>query len=822
MSNDKSSPNKQEKRRKSKKKNKKKSSVLYKFLKVTVLLLLLIIFTGAALGLGTAYAWIKEAKPLDYDAIFDLNQTTYIVDKEDRLIDKLHANENRTMVTLDQIPKKLQDAFIAIEDKRFNDHNGIDPYRILGAVRANFKTGELTQGGSTITQQLIKLVYLSPDKLFKRKITEWYYAIQLERRYTKDQILEAYLNRIDFSSNVSGVKEASLYYFGKELDKLSLAETAMLAGITNNPSLYSPYRSIENATKRQRLILKEMLRQEMINQHEYDTAFKEEIVLTKVESEVETGYFTDMVIRDVTKALVTELGLSHDEAQFKIYNGGLKIITTIDTHMQTIVENAFENEELFPPGIEKDDTTINPEGAFILIENGTGEVKAVMGGRSEKVKRGLNRATQSLRQPGSSLKPLSVYTPALDNGYTVGTVIDDKPINLGGYKPHNYSSRYYKGLVTLREAIQSSINTVAVQIVQDVGLSRSLDYLKRFGLTTMVEEGKSNDKGLSPLSLGALTYGVKPIEIAAAYSVFPNKGILIKPITFTKVLDKNDTVIINNIPIKEKVVDSKVAYLMVDIMKGVVRPGGTATRAALANFPVAGKTGTTSNYKDAWFSGYTPYYTGSVWMGFDEPTTMRNDKRRYVTGGSYPAMMWKTIMEEIHKNLEKTDFEKPEGMTYVSICTESGKRPSELCSLDPRGSTIKKELFIKGTEPQFEDKCDVHVIVDVDTESNLLVSPYCPISLIQSKVFVQRTEPYVVISGEPNPRDMIYAPPTEICELHKEPEIIDDILIDDIINIQPTINPPLEPTPTPSAVPSPTVAPTPTPTVEPSPTPTPN
>ncbi len=757
-----------------KKKKKKRTFSVGRFLRFIILLLLFIILVSGSIALGTAYSWVKAARPLNVDELFDLNQTTYIVDKNDKLIDKLHANENRTIATLDQIPEYLQNAFIAIEDKRFREHRGIDLYRIFGALKADLASGEFSQGASTITQQLIKNVYLTPDKKWKRKVVEMYYALQLERRFLKDQILEAYLNTIALGHNVAGVKEAALYYFGKELEQLTLAECATIAGITQYPSLYSPYLNFEKSMGKKEIVLEEMLVQGLISQEEYDEAMKQEIKLSKVEKEVETTYFADMIISDVTETLQKELGLSKEEAQIKLFNGGLKIIATIDTEIQNIVEETFKNTKLFPESEEDANGILQPEAAVIIIENGTGEIKAVMGGRSEKVRRGLNRATQSLRQPGSTIKPLAVYTPALDNGYTAGTVIDDAPVIFGNFKPRNYSNNF-KGLVTAREALQNSTNVVAVKILQDVGIQRSIEYLKKFGITTIVtreDNGITNDESLSPLALGGVTNGVKPIEMAAAFSVFPNKGIYIKPISFTKILDKNGNVIYENKPYKDKVISEQVAYLMVDLMRGVVR-GGTGGNAALSKMPVAGKTGTTTKNVDAWFTGYSPYYTASVWIGHDEPKPMN------FTGGSYPAKLWKAVMEEIHKNLEVKNFEKPGGLVSVSICTVSGKRPSELCALDPRGTRVRSELFIKGTEPDAETICDVHVIRDACTDSKKLATEFCPAPSVQSQVFIQRIEPFI---PEPEsdqkqlPADLIYEAPIEPCDIHTEPTFEEDPL----------------------------------------------
>lgn len=763
--------NKNDNQRKKTKKKKKytKSQVFTRVLKVVIIVLLLIVVIGASIGLGTAYAWVKNAPPLDYDEIFDLNQTTYIVDKHEKVIDKLHANENRTMVTLDEIPNNLRNAFIAIEDKRFYKHNGIDVKRIVGSAIEDFKLGKWVHGGSTITQQLIKNIYLTPEKRFKRKIIEAYYAMQLERKFTKGQILEAYLNTIGLGgNNVAGVKEAGLYYFAKEIEDLSLAECAVIAGITKYPSTYNPYLNYENSMKRKNLILSEMLDQDMISEIEYNIAVDEEIILSKVEKEIETTYFADMVIKDVIQAFQDKLGYTKEEANRKVYNGGLKIVSTIDTEVQSIIESSFENEKLFPPSTEDENGTLQPESAMVIIDNETGEIKAVMGGRSSKVRRGLNRATQSLRQPGSSIKPLSVYAPALDNGYTAGTVIDDAPITFGNYSPRNYD-RTFTGLVTVREGIRHSLNVVAVKVLQDIGIERSIEYLEKFGISTLeLENKKRNDRNIPALALGGMTKGVKPVEMAAAFSVFPNKGVYIAPTSFSTVFDRHGNVLIDNNPEKNRVINEQIAYLMVNMLRDVVQ-SGTGTNAAIPKVPVAGKTGTTTEYKDAWFIGFTPYYTAAVWMGHDDPKPMS------FVGGSYPARLWKSIMQEIHKDLPSKSFQQPGGLVSATICTESGKRPSELCELDARGPTIRSEIFIKGTEPGLDDICDIHVMADICTESGLLASPNCPPSLIESQVFTQRLEPLDRTKALPN--DNKYEIPYEICEI--EHEEIDDPDFDD-------------------------------------------
>ncbi len=762
-------------------KKKKAGSFVSSSLLFIVFALLLFVISVGVIGLAIVYSWVSSAAPLDYNAIFDQNQTTYIVDKDNKVIDELHSNENRSYVNIDKVPLNLQKAIVAIEDKRFYEHGGFDLRRMFGALFNDIKTMSKKEGASTITQQLIKNVYLSPDKAWKRKIVEIYYAIQLERRYTKPKILEAYMNTLALGHNNNGVQAASLYYFGKNVWSLNLAESAMLAGITRNPSFYSPIKYFDHAKSRQELVLKEMFNQGEIIKEEYDTAVAFKIKLLRVsKQQVKTSYFSDMVISDVLDAFVTKLGMTSEEAKSKLYNGGLRIVSTIDPKMQTAVEKVFENKANFPSSMTDKNGVIQPQSAFVLIENGTGNVKAIMGGRSTNTIRGLNRATQSKRQPGSSIKPLSVYAPAIESGYSPASIILDAPTSFGSFKPSNVDGKF-RGYMTIRSAITQSVNIIAIKLVNMMGVEKSAEYLRKFHINSLILDNsvQPNDMNLSSMALGGVSVGVKPIEMAAAYSAFPNQGIYVKPISFTKILDKSGNLLFENNPESDRVLDEKAAFIMVSMMQDVVKYG-TATNAKLYGIPAAGKTGTTTNNNDIWFIGYTPYFTGAVWMGYDEPRSTGS------YGGVYPAKIWKLVMTEIHKGLPKKSFPTVD-VQRVTVCKDSGLLPGPYCASDTRGSRLITDYFMPGTIPN--TTCDVHVEAQICTVSGRLATEFCPQDSIISKVFIQRKE---TLQKGSRLLDDLYVLPTKFCNIHTSAPIVEPSP-----SIQPTITPTVTPTVTP-------------------------
>lgn len=726
-------------RRKQKSKDKKseKKSSSKKIVKVLIYVILVLFFAGVGAIGGKVLAIIKNTPPLSQEALTSQKQSSIVYAKNStgqwERTAILHGADNRLWVPIDKIPKDLQNAFVAIEDQRFYKNNlGIDPRRILGALIADIRAGgKPVEGASTITQQLIKNTMLTDQKTFSRKIQEAVLAWRLEQKYSKKQILEAYLNTIYLGGpnvNAYGVQAASLAYFGKDVSQLDLAQAAIIAGITNNPSLYSPYANLEASIDRQHLVLKEMLNQGYITKEQYDKAIAEKLEFKRTNlTTYDHKYFVDQVINDVADALAKKLNISRDESVNKIYNGGLRIYTTMDLNIQNSIENAFKDPKLFPVNSRIKDAV---QSAMVIIDWHTGEVKGLVGGRDEtNVLMGFNRATQAYRQPGSSIKPLTVYGPALESGLTAATVVDDVPTTFGNWTPHNYESSSYKGLVTLRDALKNSRNIPAVKVVDMIGINTSANYGKKFGLDIT-----KNDMYLPALALGGLYKGVTTMQEAAAYGAIANGGIYTTPITFEKVTDADGNVIIDNKPLRHVVLSEQNAYILENMMQDVVNYG-TGTNARLSNMPVAGKTGTTDNYNNAWFTGFTPYYVGSVWMGYDNNSiTLKDDRLGKVVGGSFPARLWKTVMENIHKDLKYKDFVRPSGIVSVTVCKDSGELPTDLCHLDPRGDQTYTEIFAQGTQPT--SYCTVHVSAKINSENGKLATAFTPFNLIKDEVFI--------------------------------------------------------------------------------------
>ncbi|MDK2814821.1 MAG: penicillin-binding protein [Thermoanaerobacter sp.] len=746
------------KKHKVKGKNKSTAVVILKFIIYAVIIL---IFAGIGAIGGKVLAIIKNTPPISQEALTAQRQSSIVYAKDSngqwQRVAILHGADNRLWVPIEKIPKDLQNAFVAIEDQRFYKNNlGIDPKRIIGALIADIKAGgKPVQGASTITQQLVKNTMLSSEKTLTRKIQEAILAWQLEQKYSKQQILEAYLNTIYLGGpdvNAYGVQAAALAYFGKDVSQLSLAECAMIAGITNNPSLYSPYANLEAATKRQHLVLQKMLEQGYITKEQYDKAIAEKLEFKKTDfTTYDHKYFIDQVINDVAEELSKKLSISHDEAINKIYNGGLRIYSTMDLKIQSYIEEAFKNPELFPVNSKIKEEV---QGAMVVMDWKTGEVKGIVGGRdSSNIVRGFNRATQAYRQPGSSIKPLTVYGPALESGLTAATVVDDVPTSFGNWTPHNYESSTYRGLVTLREALTDSLNVPAVKVVDRIGIATSANYGKKFGLTIT-----DNDMYLPALALGGLYKGITPLQEAAAYGAIANGGVYTTPITFTKVTDSEGNLILENKPLRHVVLSEQSAYILTSMMQDVVKYG-TGSRAKLPNMPVAGKTGTTDKYTNAWFSGFTPYYVATVWMGYDNNSISLYDSRtgRNVVGGTYPAQLWKTVMLQIHKDLPYKDFVRPPGIISATVCKDSGELPTDLCHLDPRGGRAYTEIFAQGTQPT--TYCSVHVAVKINSQNGKLATDLTPPDLVKDAVFIDppgRTPEQNAVA-----RDGKYVVPTE-------------------------------------------------------------
>ena len=564
----------------------------------------------------------------------------------------LQSTEFRRWVNFDEFPEHLINALVAIEDHRFFNHHGVDWYRTAGAFMNMFLSMRDTFGGSTITQQLIKNYTHEDDVTIQRKLLEIFRALEYENKYHKDEILESYLNLVYFGHGCYGIGAAAHYYFDKEVSDLTLAESAAIVGITNNPAKYSPYANRKANTERKELILGRMYRLGYIaSEQEYNRVLNTPVHFKRgeddeYEQEIYT-WFEEAVIRDVVSDLVSKKGWSEQAAKRRLYTGGLKIIATIDLEMQEIVDNIYQNPESLP---RVTGSSQQLQSAIIIADPYTGEIKALSGGVGTKTRNMLlNRATMTRRPPGSSLKPISAYAPAMNAGrLTPDTLYDDSPdVKLKGttWMPKN-ADRSYKGLVTVRSAIVSSLNTIPAIVVDELGVSTSYRFLRDelgFGL-------HPSDEAYAPLAAGQLTFGATVREMASAFTIFPNSGERAHLRTYSKVYDADGNILLDNGPEYNRAINEWTAYYMTDILHNAVT-GGTGGAANLGrSMPTAGKTGTSTDSKDRWFVGFTPYYIAAVWTGYDTPATMRSS-------GNPAAQIWKMIMAPIHEGLETKSFQ---------------------------------------------------------------------------------------------------------------------------------------------------------------------
>lgn len=773
------------------------------------LLVCLIAFTvvGGCAGYGV-YKGIVDSAPDIHD--IDATPTGYlstVLDNQGNETATLVASgSNRVYVTIDEIPLDLQHAFVAIEDARFYEHNGIDITGIVRAGITGITSGRFSQGASTITQQLLKNNVFTDwtsessfaDKM-ERKIQEQYLAIQLEKVEDKDWILENYLNTINLGQNTLGVQAASQRYFNKDVSELTLSECAVIAGITQNPSRYNPVSNPDANAERRTKVLNNMLDQGYIDQAAYDTAMADnvydriQIVDSETASDNINSYFVDALTEQVIDDLMEVKGYTETQAYKALYEGGLTIYSTQDPSIQQIcdeeVNNAdnygsetkyscsyrltiqkadgtyqnyseqtmlsyyqsknskynidFDSKEAVDAAIEQykadimedGDTivpngesityTMQPQASMTVIDQSTGEVKAIVGGRGNKTaNKTLNRATDTKRQPGSTFKILSAYAPALDiGGMTLASVQDDAPYTYSNaaHTPVNNYDKSYRGFTTIREGITYSINIVAVKTLTDIGVDIGYEYLQNFGFSTLCDSDRTQ-----ALALGGITNGVTNLELTAAYATIANGGTYTKPRFYTKILDHDGNVLIDNTPQTHTVLKETTAWLLTNAMEDVLT-NGTGRPAHFNGMPQAGKSGTTSSDRDALFAGYTPYYTCVVWGGYDD-----NAELSYTT---YPKTLWKSVMGRIHENLDYKDFDKPDGITTATVCKKSGKLAvAGLCDSDPRGSMVESEYFASGTVPK--DYCDHHVRVTIDLSTGGIATDTCPEELRSSNVYI--------------------------------------------------------------------------------------
>lgn len=645
--------------------------------------ILAFVVIGIGVGLGFLSATIQSAPNLRGD--IRPAASAQVFDVNGKLITVLHAVENRLPVPLEKIPKDLQNAFVALEDNRFFQHGGVDPRAILRAVWINIAAGGVSEGGSTITQQLAKNAFLTQERTWKRKVQEVIIAFQIEKQYTKKEILELYLNQIYFGAGAYGVEAAAQTYFGKGAENLNLAESAMLAGLPKSPNYYSPFNSLKAAKERQATVLDQMVKYGYLDQATADKTKGITLKLTDSTEpvkpdpkaakqkdkniEVSASYF----IEYVTSQLVDKYGAD------TVYKDGLKIYTSLDMEMQKAAEKAMT--ELPVLSVDKNGLQ-QPQGALVAIDTHNGYVKAMVGGRGTDK---FNRAVQAERQPGSAFKPF-VYLTALDSGKSPASIVDDKPFQAGNYAPMNYD-RTFKGPITLRKALELSRNVPAVRLAQEVSPERVVRNAQNMGITTLVTSGSNNDITLA-MALGGLTRGVTPLELASAYGVLANQGVRVEPVTILKVVDRNGKILEQHVPKERVVINEKVAFLLTDMMKGVIQRG-TGTGANIGR-PAAGKTGTTDEHKDAWFVGFTPDISTAVWIGVDSDGTLDGE-----TGGETPATIWRLFMQEATAKTPWKDFPRPRGIISATVSTRDGGLVT-----DPNNKETITDYFIEGNQPK--------------------------------------------------------------------------------------------------------------------------
>ena len=653
-----------------------------------LLVLLLLVVVGIS-TVGTVIVAATSGMPsLESTDITDYDVTSYIVDKDGVFVDKL-ADTNYVAVEYDDISENMLNAVVSLEDKRFYDHHGIDPIRIAGAMVANVKAGSIVQGGSSITQQLAGLVMENRDeKTYKRKIQEMVLAFRIENNYSKEEILTAYLNRCYFGIGYSGkacygIEAAAQDILGKHASDLTIADAALLAGVIQNPTTWSPITDPENAKVRREQALSAMLENGVITQEQYDEANNSEIVTGSIvsDTETETQQYNQSYIDYVITEAIEALGVDEQE----LYTGGYVIHTGLDQSLQSYIYDYFETGS-FPYGA----TSEVLQAGMVVLNNDDSTIAGMMSGRhqEEGVARQFGYAYQAKRQPGSTFKPIFVYGPAFEEGMGTGTVYLDSEYDVGGHTIKNADLQYH-GNVTIRYALEQSLNTVAARCINEIGPEKGLEFAKNCGITTLVEDsGDGVTDATISAGLGGLTEGVTPLEMAGAYECFANQGIYTEPHAITKITDEEGNTIWEEEPESHRAMDETTAYMITSCLQSVVTDGIGNYGQIYDGRPTAGKTGTTDNTKDLWFCGYTPQYTAALWMGYDTPTTI------YSTSNS-AAIVWSAIMSNLHSGLEFEYFEEPDGLTEVTVDTKSGLLATRSTPYSYRST----ELYKSGTEP---------------------------------------------------------------------------------------------------------------------------
>lgn len=697
---------------------------------------------------------LSAASDLDQvDVSPDGYRTTVLDDEGEVILTLMGEASNRVYVTLDEIPQNLQNAVVAIEDERFYQHSGVDAKGIVRAAYRNIASGRLSEGASTITQQLIKNNVFTDwtqektalDKI-SRKLQEQYLALKLERRESKEWILENYLNTINLGSGTWGVQTAAMRYFGKDVSELTLSECAVLAGITKSPSGYSPLKNPEASRERQRLVLGKMLEQERISQQEYDEAIADDVYdriardNTPVEGAEIQSYFEDALVYQVVEDLEAALDCTEEEAWQRLYRGGLTIQSTQNSGLQKICETEINREDWY---------TSDAQASVVVMDPYTGQVKALVGGRGEKTgSLTLNRATSSVRQPGSTIKVVGEYAAALDRGAaTLGTVYDDAPHTYSDGTSIRNASGTYGGMTTLRKGITSSINVVALKCFQEMGIDAVFSRLEQFGFAHLTETDR-----VEALALGGTYGGVTNLEMTAAYSAIANGGTYLEPVYYTEVLSQDGTVLLKKTPEEHTAIRASTAALLTAAMEDVMAKG-TGTQAAFSGMSLAGKSGTTTDMRDLWFVGYSPYYACGVWGGYDDFSAQ--------SSSAYVKKIWRAVMQQAHDGLPDQKFSGTKVLMACTICTKCGSLAVEdLCAETVQGDMTQKEYYVPGTEPT--EDCTCHVKVSYCESSGQVAGPYCPVAEVEPRV-------YLTAGTEGTADAEAVAPPEteETCQVHR-------------------------------------------------------
>ncbi len=738
-------------------------SVIIGAFRLAVILGLVMTLAGAGVVLGIAKAYVETAPMLDIEKIDSQAQTSFFYDRDGNLITDYKGTENRIMVSINTMPMILRHAFVAVEDARFYNHSGVDIKRIVGAFLRNFATGS-QQGGSTITQQLIKNTVLSDEQSYKRKIQEAYLALQLETRYTKDEILESYLNTIYLGENYYGVKVAATGYFGKELDQLTLRECAMLAGITTNPYYYNARRNlyvrksdttdyVSITNNRTNYVLRMMYENQFITHEAYTEALKPDTAHVLPESPESRAlypyvHYVEYAIKDVIKTLLVINGLENtsrnrNAMERELRTGGYKVYLALDTQIQQTVEQALYNYKDWPALRDPNDRiyrarnadgTFNeieqPQAAAVVLDYRTGELMAIVGSRTPPTQRKtLNRAADMNMPVGSAIKPISVYAPAIELGGGGGSIVYNIPAPIPGWRgadgqdtwPRNYGGSNYRGPETFREALVRSDNTAAAQALMTfVGVERSVDFLLRLGVD-------QSHISATPFGVALGSSGITPVEMAVAFGVLGNGGIYQAPLTFMGILDDDGNVLYDGHKNqgRRQVFRPSTAWLTIDILKQAISQG-TGRSAQMRGQTVAGKTGTNSEQRGVFFAGLTGWYSGSVWIGHDNYKSLSSR----TTGGNSAAKLWNTFMEQIHtqKGLSNRNIiegsAEDYGLVRLTTCAVSGQLATDACRNDAMGYGTVTDYWPRETAPQ--NNCQMHMKAAICTASNMLAGLYCP------------------------------------------------------------------------------------------------